>query len=135
MEWIESFLKAAEIYKWKTIAWVVLHDHYHAIVQAPDNAVTLTQFVGSYHKFTARKWNDKENLIGRKVWWNYWDTCLLSEHAYYTRLRYVFWNPVKHGLSTTPDEYPFSNYKEFLMNWQADFDFTHMNEVNDGAEF
>lgn len=135
MEWIASFLNAAEIYQWQVIAWVILHDHYHAVVQSPDHAESLTKFVGSYHKFTARKWNDEENSVGRKVWWNYWDTCLCSEHDFYTRLRYVFWNPVKHGLSNSPEEYKFSNYQEFLMNRQVDLNFETMVEVNDVSEF
>ena len=133
MEWIESFLKAAEIYRWQVIAWVVLHDHYHAIVQSPENVETLSKFVGSYHKFTARVWNEEDHQYGRKIWWNYWDSCIRSEKEYYTRLRYVFWNPVKHGLSNTPDEYPFSNYREFLMNRQMDF--TDTKEVNDVPEY
>ncbi len=133
MEWIASFLNSAEIYRWQVIAWVVLHDHYHAIVQSTENAVTLPKFVGSYHKLTARKWNDEENTSGRKIWWNYWDTCFRSEQDHYTRLRYVFWNPVKHGLCTTPEEYPFSNYKEFWMNRQIDF--ADIDEVNNVPEY
>lgn len=135
LQWVESFLKSAEIYNWQIVVWVVLHNHYHAIVQSPDKAETLSKFIGSYHKFTARKWNSEDNLNGRKVWWNYWDTCIDTEHEYYNRLRYVFWNPVKHGLTETPEEYPFSNYKEFLLKWQVDFNFTDMNEVNDVPEF
>lgn len=135
LECLESFLKAAEIYKWQVIAWVVLHDHYHAIVQSPENAKTLSKFAGSYHSFTARRWNDEEKLPARMVWRNYWDTCLRSESDYYTRLRYVFWNPVKHGLSNTPEEYRFSNCREFLLNWQVDFNFTDVHEVSDVPEF
>jgi REP-associated tyrosine transposase len=134
MEWLAAFLKAADIYQWQVIAWVILQNHYHAIVQAPNDADTLSKFVGSYHKFTARKWNEEENLPGRKVWWNYWDTCLRSENDYYTRLRYIYWNPVKHALSSTPKEYEFSNYKEFRQNWQADFNFTDKDEVTDVPE-
>ena len=130
-DWLNAFQKAAEIHDWQIIAWVILHEHYHAIVQSPKNAKSLSKFVGSYHKFTARKWNDEDKSGGRKVWWNYWDTCLLSENEYYTRLRYVFWNPVKHGLSDTPEEYKYSNYKEFLMNWQVELNFTNMDEAED----
>lgn len=133
-EWLAAFLKSAEIYKWTVIAWVILHDHYHAIVKSPENAETLSKFVASYHKFTARKWNDEDNANGRMVWWNYWDTCLLSENDFYTRLRYVFWNPVKHGLADTPDEYEFSNYWQFLMSWQVEFNFADMDEAEDGTE-
>lgn len=135
MEWLASFLKAAEIHKWQIVAWVILHDHYHAVVQSPENAKTLSKFVGSYHKFTARSWNNEDNSSGRKVWWNYWDTCLLTEYDYYTRLRYVFWNPVKHGLTNSAEEYEFSNYRQFLADWQVDFNFTDMEEVDNVPEF
>jgi len=135
MEWLEAFLKAAEIYKWQVVAWVILHNHYHVIVYSPENAKTLSKFVGSYHKFTARIWNDEDNSNGRKVWWNYWDTCLLSEHDYYVRLRYVFWNPVKHGMSDSAEGYTFSNYRQFFESGQVDFNFTDMDEVNDVPEF
>ena len=74
-------------------------------------------------------------MAGRKVWWNYWDTCIRSESDYYTRLRYVFWNPVKHGLVSAPEEYTFSNYQEFLLQWQVEFDFTDIDEVSDVPEF
>jgi len=112
-----------------------LHNHYHAVIQSPEKAETLSKFTASYHKYTARRWNDEENLNGRKVWWNYWDTCIRSEYDYHNRLRYVFWNPVKHGLTESPEEYLFSNYKSFLLNWHVDFNFTDMDEVNDVPEF
>lgn len=135
LQWIESFLKSAGIYKWQIVAWVVLNNHYHAIVQSPEKAKTLSKFIASYHKYTSRCWNDEEQLNGRKVWWNYWDTCIRSEREYYNRLHYVFWNPVKHGLVENPEDYPFSNYKDFLRNRQMDFSFTDMDEVSDVAEF
>ena len=135
LQWIESFHKSAKIHNWQIVAWVVLHNHYHVIVQSPEKAGTLSKLTGSYHKYTSRLWNAEDNSIGRKVWWNYWDTCIRSEHDYYNRLRYVFWNSVKHGLAQSPDDYQFSNYKNFLMNWQVDFIFTDMDEVNDVPEF
>ena len=117
------------------VAWVVLHNHYHAIVQSPEEAGTLSKFIGSYHKYTARSWNEEEQLLGRKVWWNYWDTCIRSERDYYNRLRYVFWNPVKHGLAENPEDYQFSNCRDFPLTWQVDFSYTDTNEVRDVPEF
>jgi putative transposase len=133
-EWRNAFYEAAKIYRWQIVAWVVLHNHYHAIVQSPENAATLSKFIGSYHKYTARKWNNEEGLSGRKVWWNYWDTCIHSEHDYFNRLRYIFWNPVKHELVDKPDDYLFSSYKDFLQD-EPDFIFIGVNEVNDVPEF
>ena len=114
-EWVNALISASEIYHWKIIAWVVMDNHYHVILKAPqNNPGNLPKFVASYHKFTARQWNDQENLAGRKVWWNYWDTCIRSNEDYLNRLRYVLWNPVKHGLVQEPAEYPFCNYADFL---------------------
>ena len=132
--WRDSFIEAATLYNWQIIAWVVLNNHYHAMVQAPENPASLSKFTASYHKFTSRQWNDDENVPGRKVWWNYWDTCIRSEKDYYNRLRYIFWNPVKHGLVDNPEDYAFSNYRDFIKG-QDGFDFRGVDEVNDAPEF
>jgi len=119
-QWHSSFRRAAEIYDWAIIAWVVLNNHYHVIVRAPEkSAENLSKFVASYHKFTSRQWNDEDSKSGRQVWWNYWDTCIRSEPDYLARLNYVHWNPVKHGVVNRPDAYSHSSYREFMIA-QAD---------------
>jgi putative transposase len=76
-QWLSAFRHAAERYGWEIIAWIVLNNHYHTILQAPESMTNnLPKFIGSYHKFTARIWNDQDGRRGRKVWWNYWDTCI-----------------------------------------------------------
>ncbi len=132
--WQEALLRAARLYGWIVIAWVVLDNHYHALVEAPDNPLSLSKFIGSYHKFTARQWNDADGMPGRQVWWNYWDTCIRSEKDFLNRLQYVFWNPVKHGLAETPEVYPFSNYRAFLEN-QGVTTFAGLEEVTNVPEF
>ena len=131
--WRDSFIEAAELYNWRIIAWVVLNNHYHAMVEILENPFRLSKFIGSYHKFTARKWNAEDNTPGRKVWWNYWDTCVRSENSYEKRLRYLYWNPVKHGLVDNPEDYPFSSYRDYLVGDHIDF--TGLEEVNDVPEF
>lgn len=133
VEWRDAFHEAAKIYHWKIIAWVVLHNRYHAIVQAPEHVLNLSKFISSFHKFTSRKWNAEDELKGRQVWWNYWDTCIRSECDYDKRLRYIFWNPVKHGLVEKPEDYDFSNYGEYLDQLQ-DFEVSEIAEVNDVPE-
>lgn len=113
-EWIRSFLRAAELFHWQAIAWVVLDNHYHAVIASPQDVGSLPKFVASYHKYTAQHWNQEDLLTGRKVWWNYWDTCIRSQEDYINRLRYIFWNPIKHGYVHEPNQYRHSNYREFL---------------------
>ncbi|NOY97655.1 MAG: transposase [Chloroflexi bacterium] len=133
MEWINAFSKSAEIHQWKVVAWVVLDNHYHAIVRSPEQKLNMPKFVASYHKFTARRWNQEDQIPGRKVWWNYWDTCIRSEKDYLARLRYIFLNPVKHGIVDQAEAYPFSNYKAFLSveTWPGLVPDGELNDVPD----
>jgi putative transposase len=113
--WYSAFSFAASRYAWEIKAWVVLANHYHAIVQAPETGVeNLPKFVASYHKFTATQWNIEDQEPGRQVWWNYWDTCLWSEADYRARWNYVHWNPVRHKLAAGPEDYAFSSYRQFF---------------------
>jgi|SoiMethySBSTD1v2_1073268.scaffolds.fasta_scaffold1037405_2 REP-associated tyrosine transposase len=114
-EWRDSFHKAAEIYQWKIIAWVVLSNHYHALLRSPgDPGKSIDKFVASYHKFTAAKWNKEDDQIGRPVWWNYFDSCIKDKREFFAKLNYIHWNPVKHGLVKRPEDYGYSSYRDFM---------------------
>ena len=47
-----------------------------------------------------------DDKIGRTVWFNFWDTKLTYERSYFARLNYVHQNPVKHGLVSMANQYP-----------------------------
>ena len=133
-EWREALFKAAELYHWQVLAWVILDNHYHSLVESPENALSLEKLIASYHKFTARLWNEADHTPGRQVWWNYWATCVRSEGDFDSRLTYIFWNPVKHGLAESAETYPYSSYPEYLKQ-VGSYDFTGWNEVSDVPEF
>jgi len=46
-----------------------------------------------------------DDMIGRSVWFNFWDTKLTYERSYLARLNYVHQNPVKHGLVNVANQY------------------------------
>jgi len=106
---------------WGLVAWVVLNNHYHVLAQAPESGgPKLAAWVGDLHKLTARRWNDEDGCRGRKVWWNYWDTCITTLPSFWARVNYVHWNPVKHGLVRRPEDYAFSSYREYLAREDLD---------------
>jgi len=53
---------------------------------------------------------------GRRVWFQYWDTCLTYEDSYHARLNYVHNNPVMHGLVTVAAQYAFCSASWFKEN-------------------
>ncbi|MCC2669150.1 MAG: hypothetical protein K0Q72_1621, partial [Armatimonadetes bacterium] len=100
---------------WTLLAWVVLPNHYHTILKAPEaEAVSLSSLLGAIHGYTSRRWNKEDRAPGRKVWYQYWDVCLTGLGAFYARLNYIHYHPIKHGLVADPSDYRYSSYTDWL---------------------
>ena len=91
-----------------------MSNHYHFIAYAPGNALTLSKMIQAIHSISARLVNLEDGLEGRKVWFQYRDTCITNEKSYLSRLNYVHNNPVKHGLVKDSINYPWCSMKWFL---------------------
>ncbi|MBD2499159.1 transposase [Anabaena azotica] len=92
-------------------AWVVLPNHYHLLVQV-ENFEVLGELFRKIHGFTSRRWNLEDNVTKRKVWYSWSDRAIRSQRHYYTTLNYIHYNPVKHGLVTSPYD-----WVESSVNW------------------
>ena len=103
---------------WTVEDWVILDNHYHLMVNAPDNTLGLSELIRDIHKFTAL-WVKKNiaslNTQGR-IWYNYWDTCISYEKSYYARLNYIWHNPVKHDYVENASDWKFGSYYYRLEN-------------------
>ena len=118
---LNALFEEAQSFKWQLQAWAVMANHYHFIAQAPENAATLKEMVQSLHSKTARWLNKLDRTQGRKVWFQYWDTCLTYEKSYLARLNYVHHNPVKHGLVGNAENYRWCSMSWFTRNASAGF--------------
>ncbi len=94
-------------YGWELEAWALFVNHYHFIARAPEDGTSLKRLIQRLHSQSARLVNEMDGTWGRRVWFQYWDTCLTYEKSYYARLNYVHNNPVKHGLVPLAEQYPF----------------------------
>lgn len=110
----ETLFKSSSQHNWQIGAWACLSNHYHFVARAPENAANMTMLIREVHSLSARYINSVDNETGRRVWWNYWDTCIRNEYSYLAMLRYVHENPVKHNLVEKAEEYPFCSYQWFL---------------------
>lgn len=115
----------SEKLKWELQAWALFPNHYHFIAKAPDDAQTLKTLVRQLHSLTARELNRIDGSSGRKIWFQYWDTCLTYEKSYYARLNYVMNNPVHHGLVSVASAYKFCSAGWFEIEAEKNF----MNKV------
>lgn len=77
----DTLLELAKHYGWNLQAWAVFSNHYHWIGIAPEDAASLRKFVSHLHTKTASEVNKLDEKPGRKVWFQYWDTCLTYEQS------------------------------------------------------
>ena len=111
---LKTLFERTELLGWNLEAWAILHNHYHFIAKAPENAITLKKLIQQLHSITAIQLNKWNQTPGRQVWFNYWDSCLTYEKSYFARLHYIHMKPVKHGLVENAADYPFCSYNWFL---------------------
>ena len=108
---IRNLFEQIDHFHWQIEAWAVLNNHYHFVAQAMEDSHALSKLLQAVHSITAREFNALDQTPGRKVWYQYWDTCITNEKSYYARLRYVHENPVKHGVVTNAADYPWCSMR------------------------
>jgi len=90
------------------IAYAILNNHYHLILKISD-AGTMPKFIGELNGASAHAINKADDVINRKIWWNYYDHVIRNQADFFKHLNYIHQNPIKHGL-TQKLEYRFSSY-------------------------
>jgi putative transposase len=106
---------------WELAAWAVLPNHYHIVAQAPEDSSKLKSIIRAVHSISAKLINSVDKMPGRRVWYNYWDTCITHEGSYLARLHYVHTNPLRHGVVAKAEDYPFCSYHWFMTRANAEF--------------
>ncbi len=92
--------------------YVLMPDHIHIFI-ATENLRNLSRWVGSLKKYFAAHWRraGSEGPFWQK---GFFDHLLRSEESYQEKWEYVRRNPVRAGLVTHPDEWPFCGEIERL---------------------
>jgi putative transposase len=116
-----ALLELADQYDWQLQAWAVFTNHYHWIGVSPTNAASLRRFVSHLHTRAASALNKLDATPGRKIWFEYWDTCLTFKKSYLARLNYVHENAVHHRLVPVADQYEFCSARWFAANAEPTF--------------
>jgi putative transposase len=122
---LNAIFTQARHFAWQLEAWAVLHNHYHVVAVAPEDADMLSAWMMATHSLIARGVNQLDRVQGRPVMYQYWDTCITTVRSYYARLKYVHENPVKHGLVQNASQYRWCSMAWFLSNPDA----PHIDEI------
>lgn len=108
----------------KPIAWVLMPDHFHALITCGEFAVSDIMY-----DFKLRyRYNYEARFGSGRIWQHrFWDHIIHDESDFLRHLDYIHFNPVKHGLVKRPGEYALSSFSL----WEAQ---GYYDDVLDGDQ-
>ena len=110
---VEDSLKFYDNQRYRLIAWVVMPNHVHVLIQ---QYATLGKIMHGWKGYTA-KWmlHNQErlglSLLPDNILWQreYWDRYIRNKAHYEKAVEYIHANPVKAGLAQKAQEWRFSS--------------------------
>jgi putative transposase len=126
-----SVSRARALYPFTIDAWVVLPDHLHAVWTLPaHDADFSTRWTLIKRGFSARIANGERRSASRiakaerGIWQRrFWEHTIRDDTDFARHVDYVHFNPVKHGLVSNAEDWPFSSFRraitrgEYPPNW------------------
>lgn len=94
--------------------YVIMPDHAHFFATPKPEAKSLSAFIRDWKKWTTRQLNDA-GIAAPPVWQaEFFDHVLRSADSYDQKWHYVRENPVRAGLASSADAWPYSGECEIL---------------------
>ena len=97
------------------IAWAILADHFHLIFEPVQIGLSrsMQRLKNSFSTLLRKQLGMKSGRIWQL---RFWDHVIRDEIDLNRHIDYVHYNPVKHGLVSTPFDYPYTSLPEFTDN-------------------
>jgi REP element-mobilizing transposase RayT len=105
---VENALLHFDDQRYRLMAWVVMPNHVHALVEQVEG-YPLDTIIHSWKSFTAVEANRILGRSGRFWFPDYFDRYIRDERHFANAVRYINENPVAAGLVNEPEDWPFSS--------------------------
>ena len=122
----EAITRTRTSYPFRINAWVLLPDHFHCIWTLPENDSNFQLRIRLIKRHVTLKCSellhdDKLNTPSRRkrnestIWQRrFWEHQILSDEDFQHHMDYIHYNPVKHGLSQSAIEWPYSTFHQLV---------------------
>jgi putative transposase len=109
--------RAATRHRWSVLAWCLMPNHYHVVLRTPKGGFStgFRQINGNHSRRTNRRHARDAHLFKNRPW----AVELVTAAHLVGALAYVFRNPVKDGLCSRPEDWPWSSYRATMGMEQA----------------
>jgi putative transposase len=123
-----------QINPYELIAWVVLPDHWHALINPKtNNMASLMKKV----KLSFSSYYRKQNGLNKIMLWQnrYWDHIIRNQNDFNRHIDYIHYNPVKHGLVRRPIDYQYSSFIDYYKRGVYEPDWGLSDIIDTDGEF
>jgi putative transposase len=101
-------------YSWKCFAYVLMNNHYHLFIQI--SKCNLSEGMRDINGIYTQKINKRHKRIGH-IFQGRYKSILVDSDSYFTELtRYILLNPIRAGIATQVDTWPWSSYHNMFNN-------------------
>ncbi|MBO5413845.1 MAG: transposase [Clostridia bacterium] len=111
----------------KIVAYCIMNNHAHMLLEL-ENIKELSKYMQRLNTKYGKYYNKKYNRVGYVFRDRYKSEGIYSEEHLYSCIKYIYNNPVKAGLCTNPEDYPYSNYKKIVYENNEDYIFMDIEE-------
>lgn len=97
----------------KPIAYCLMPNHFHLVLYQPDVGAIpslMRQIMNGYTLY----FNNKYKRLGSLVAGRYKSVKIMDENVVTNLIRYIHMNPVMVGMCTTPEDYEWSSYRNYI---------------------
>ncbi|MGH9449319.1 MAG: REP-associated tyrosine transposase [Terriglobia bacterium] len=108
----EVVLERRATHRFLVTAWVLLPDHWHAII-GPPSPLTISGIMESIKVSSTRLINRARGERGVLMQGRFFDRALRTVKEYNETVEYIHWNPVKAGLVRRPAEWKWSSVHDY----------------------
>jgi putative transposase len=105
--YLELLRHYAELHRLAVLGYCLMSNHVHLIV-VPRTRLALSQTLKQTHGRYASYWNARQSSSGH-VWQGRFYSCPLDDSHLWAGLRYVELNPVRAGMVSAAEEWPWSS--------------------------
>jgi len=121
---IEAFDCVKIKYPFALDAFVILPDHIHCIWTLPENDNDFSTRWRLIKGYFSKRFDDKDKYSkspsriskGEQAIWQrrFWEHTIKDDDDFKKHVEYIHYNPVKHGLAASADDWIFTSFHEYV---------------------
>ncbi|MFH1893857.1 MAG: transposase [Candidatus Zixiibacteriota bacterium] len=116
------------------IAWIIMPDHFHII--ADTGSKNISDIMHRIKLSFASTYRKREHMHSGRVWQHrFWDHVIRDQVDMNRHIDYIHYNPVKHGLATSPFDWEQSSIQQYASEGVYEEDWGQLERLTYVGEF